>query len=197
MKQPEIGYLPPLRRYKQMVRVVKQGEGSHLAKKSVAFKLGNAFGDPEPEGFDSMFSDNTSPVVKQMKTLATINALSESYRGNGLTQSGGLLPTRSGSTLYHDLNDTTQDYLNGMSDDIVLSRHEANAGTKFRTELSPTAANKIVYQQDAFSGHSTIRGKGSSSLSHTHFHSHESHFPEGYNKARMHRYSSHSGVTFS
>lgn len=193
-------YLPPLRNYRQMVRVVKDDADdshmdAHLAKQAVNFKLGNAFGDHEPDEFDAMFSNGgVSPTELKIRTLDSMNLPSSSLRRPGITGSGGILPTRSGSSLFHDLNESTRDYLNGMDGGQALSRHDAGAGTKFRTQLSPDASNKVVYQHDAFTGHNSSRGKNTHSSIAS---GHESHFPDGFDKSKKHRSASHPDATFS
>jgi len=143
-----MNYLPPLRNYQQMVRVVQQHpQGNHSAKPVTDFSLANAFGSDEPKGIDTLFSSGgLSPTDLQLRTLDSMNLPSSSLRRSGNTGSGGLLPTRAGSTLFHDLNPSTQNYINGMNGGQTMSRRDAQPGTKFRTELDPNASSKKIYQ---------------------------------------------------
>ncbi|MBJ7539993.1 hypothetical protein [Marinomonas transparens] len=143
-----MNYLPPLRNYQQMVRVVQNDtDGDHLAKHAVNFSLGNAFGDEQTSEFDHLFSNGgVSPTELQMRTLDSMNLPSSSPRRPGATNHGGLYSTRAGSSLFHSLNHSTRDYLNGTGQQVA-SRHHNGPGTKFRTELSPHADNKIIYKR--------------------------------------------------
>lgn len=152
-------YLPPLRNYNQIVRVVRDDTtGDHLAKHAVDFKLGNAFGEHQSNGFDSLFSNGgISPTELQMRTLDSMNLPSSSLRRPGNTKSGGLLPTRAGSLLFHDLNPSTRDYINGMNGGQTMNRLDAQPGTKLRTQLDPSASNKRIHQQGHQSNHNDHR----------------------------------------
>ena len=154
-----MNYLPPLRNYQQMVRVVKNdSHGGHLAKPAVDLQLANAFGDHHTNAFDNLFSNGgISPTELQIRTLDSMNLVSSSLRRPGKTNGGGLLPTRSGSTLFHDLNHSTRDYMNGMTGGLTLSRQDSEPGTKLRTELNPNSTSKVSYLHHHSAHHSDAK----------------------------------------
>lgn len=140
-----MNYLPPLRNHQQMVRVVKE-KGNMNAVTAQSFKLGNAFGDHQTSHFDSLFGNGgISPTEQQIRTLDAMNVTSSSLRRPSQTSNGGLLPTRTESSLFHKLNPSTREYMSGMSGGLTMSRSDAAPGTKLRTQLSPNADSKTIY----------------------------------------------------
>ena len=143
-----MNYLPPLRNHQQMVRIVQNGSGQNgIHHSHTNFSVGNAFGGDSNMLFGH---DSTSPTEQIIRTLDSMNLPSSSPRRAGEIKEGGLYPTRTSSSLFHDLNDTGQNYLNGVGQQVT-SRREAGAGTKLRTELTPHATNKMRHRD--FSSH--------------------------------------------
>jgi hypothetical protein len=205
-----VNYLPPLRNYQQMVRVLKKesrdepctNSNNAYSSHSAQYQLGNAFGDNATTGFDSLFSDGISHTQKQLRTLESMSLPGSTGRRPGQTGNGGAYSGRATSTLFHNLNEFTRNYFSGQNGGKVNSRHDMGSGTKYRTQLSPNADTKIVHQQgnsnDVFADHhAASRDKSvpyNKSASHRTLHPVPSHFPPGYSKAKRHRASSVSDL---
>ncbi|WDE08065.1 hypothetical protein SG34_014890 [Thalassomonas viridans] len=144
-----MNYQPILRNYQQMVRIVRDKGNS-----ATSFKLGNAYGD-NPGAKNDVFARNgVTPTELQIRTLNEMNLPSTSLRRPEKPAVDGFLATRAGSTLYHKLNDTSQDYFNGLGSGLdyiqAVGRSDAKPGTKLRTELGKGAVNKKVFTQVPF-----------------------------------------------
>ncbi|RBO81916.1 hypothetical protein DFP76_10759 [Marinomonas aquiplantarum] len=121
-----------------MVRVVRdKNDHNPPAKPATHFHLGNAFGgDLSGNAIDQYIS----ATQIRIRTLETMNLPAGSLRRPGEIQSGGLFPTRVGSSLYHQLNHHIKNYMQGISDHPA-NRADTSPGTKFQTQLSPNALN--------------------------------------------------------
>ena len=197
-----VTYLPPLRNYKQMVRVMRDDGNDKLCKKACSFNLGNAFGENPTSGFDSLFPNGgVSPTQLQMRTLDTMNMASGTTRRPIKTGQSGVFNTRVKTTVFHDLNSVSKEFLSGMGNGSASNRHDSGSGTKFRTQLSPFSETKIVYQTEGSSSHNALVDHQTSSRNKTNsasaLHPVTSHLPEGYDKSFRHRSSSQPDKTLS
>ncbi|MFT4927210.1 MAG: hypothetical protein ACI8WB_003316 [Phenylobacterium sp.] len=130
-----MNYQPPQRDYLQMVRVIRD-----KANSAISFKLGNAYGA----------NPHVSPTDLRIRTLNEMNLPSTSIRRPEPPAVDGFLPTRASSTLFHELNDSTQDYLNGQGGVQAVKRNDGQPGTKLRTELNKDAFSKKIFSQPSF-----------------------------------------------
>jgi hypothetical protein len=127
------------RNYRQMIRIIRD-----KANSATSYKMGNAFGS------SGMFGNSgVSPTDLQLRTLEEMNLPSTSLRRPGPTAEGGDLSTRVSSANYHELNDSTQHYLNGQGGAHAHGRSDGTPGTKLRTELSKDAPNKFIHEHAA------------------------------------------------
>ncbi|BFM48670.1 hypothetical protein [Marinomonas sp. THO17] len=133
-----MNYLPPLRRYQQMVRVVRDKHDQNPAKPATHLTLGNAFGGKLAE---SMLEEDVSATQIRLRTLETMNLPAGSLRRPGEIKPGGLLPTRTNSSLFHKLNQPIRNYMQGGKTRHPGNRTDAAVGTKFQTQLSPQSPN--------------------------------------------------------
>ncbi|GLX80360.1 hypothetical protein tinsulaeT_37000 [Thalassotalea insulae] len=180
---------------------MRDGGSDTLSKKLVSFNLGNAFGENPTSGLDSLFPNGgVSPTQLQMRTLDTMNLPSCTARRPIQTGQGGSFDTRSKTTIFHDLNPFSKGVLSGVGDGTASNRHDAGSGTKFRTQLSPFADTKIVYQNGHSTSHDALINHQPSSRDTTSasaLHPVPSHLPDGYHKSFRHRSSSQSDITLS
>ena len=144
-----MNYQPILRNYHQMVRIVRDKGNS-----ATSFKLGNAYGDNHAASKDIFARGGVTPTELQIRTLNEMNLPSTSLRRPEKPAVDGFLPTRAGSSLYHKLNSSSQDYFNGLGSGLdyiqAVGRSDAKPGTKLRTELGKQAINKKVFTQVPF-----------------------------------------------
>lgn len=116
---------PPLRHYRQMVRVVKD-EGQ-------SYKLANAYG----VGVAANSTD------LRMRTLDEMGMPSESPRRPAPNATGGEFDKRVQTIHYHDLNARSRSFFNGVSPPII-SRNDSLPGTKERTDLGVHSFSKKI-----------------------------------------------------
>lgn len=135
-----MGYKPPLRDYKQMVRIIRDQNNSALS-----YQMGTAYGSHGDNLFESI-----SGTERRIRTLNEMNMPSTSLRRPEAPAVDGFLSTRASSTLYHDLNDSTQRYLNGQGGAQMVRRSDGDPGTKLRTDLGHDAFAKNVFTQTPF-----------------------------------------------
>lgn len=140
-----MNYLPPLRNYQQMIRVVKQGGIDDVITRDT-FQLGNAFGHHLEDFSEHSFVHGVPPTEQRIRTLEVMALPSGSLRKPGIERRGGVLPTRSASGYFHQLNPSTQRYFDGQGGGRIQNRKELEAGTKLRTLLTPLAGNKHLYK---------------------------------------------------
>lgn len=144
-----MNYQPILRNYQQMVRIVRDKGNS-----ATSFQLGNAYGDNHTGKNDIFARNGVTPTELQIRTLNEMNLPSTSLRRPEKPAQDGFLPVRSSSSLYHQLNSTSQDYFNGLGTGLeytqAVGRSDAKPGTKLRTELGKGAVNKTIYAQAQF-----------------------------------------------
>ncbi|SHE43866.1 hypothetical protein SAMN02745781_00318 [Vibrio gazogenes DSM 21264] len=139
-----MNYLPPLRNDQQMVRVVKDGGANHPMT-SHTYQLGTAFGEYLEN--HHLHASSAPPATEQrLRTLEVMALPSGSLRKPGAEHHGGILPTRTESAHFHQLNPSTQQYFNGRGGEQVQNRQALAAGTKLRTQLAPSATNKHLYK---------------------------------------------------
>lgn len=125
-------YQPILRNHQQMVRVVRDNPNS-----ATSYQLGSAYGDSSDA--------RVSPTEQRIRTLNSMNLPSTSIRRPEDPSVNGFLPTRAGSSLFHSLNDQTQDYMSGQGGPQAMRRGDAAPGTKMRTEISRDAFSKKIF----------------------------------------------------
>jgi len=141
-----MNYQPLLRDYRQMVRIVRD-----KANSATSFKLGNAYGKQQ-KSFSDVFTNNgATPTELQIRTLNEINVPSTSIRRPEAPAEDGYLSSRESSTLYHDLNNTSKQYLNALGGDNGVRRSDGQPGTKLRTQLGTDSFATKVYAQHGFS----------------------------------------------
>ena len=116
---------PPLRNYRQMVRVVK--------KEGTSYKLANAYGVTAP----------ATPTDLRIRTLDELGVSSETIRRPAQTVTGGEFDKRTETIHYHDLNVRSRSFFNGVSPPIV-SRNDSMPGTKERTDLGVHSFSKKI-----------------------------------------------------
>lgn len=136
-------FRPPLRNYRQMIRIVRDKAGS-----SINFKMGNAYGKKTGD-FSSLFAGDQTPTELQIRTLNELEMPSTSIRRPEPPAVDGFLPNRESSTLFHSVNSSTQKYLNGQGGSQATKRQDDSPGTKLRTSLDHDASNTTVYTQEA------------------------------------------------
>jgi hypothetical protein len=140
-----MNYQPLLRDYRQMVRIIRNKENS-----ATSYKLGNAYGKQQ-DSFSDIFANNgVTPTELQIRTLNEINVPSTSPRRPGANAEEGELPSRASSALYHDLNNTSKEYLNALGGDNGVRRSDGQPGTKLRTQLGQNSFATKVYAQSGF-----------------------------------------------
>lgn len=137
-----MNYQPLLRDYRQMVRIVRNKDNS-----ATSFNLGNAYGKKSKDFSDIFANDGVTPTELQMRTLNEMNLPSTSPRRPDAPAKEGLLSNREGSTLFHDLNTTSKDYLNALGGSNGVRRSDGLPGTKLRTQLGKDALATKVYNQ--------------------------------------------------
>ena len=131
-----MNYKPPLRNSAQMVRVVRD-----QANSATSYQLGNAYGDNTSDPF----AYTIGPTQLQLRTLEAMGLPSTSIRRPGPSPEGGILSTRASSTLYHDLNNETRQYISGSGGPQALRRQDGQPGTKLRSQLGHDAFSKSIY----------------------------------------------------
>lgn len=122
-----------------MVRIIRD-----KANSSTSYKMGNAFGTAGTFG-----NSDVSPTDVQLRTLEEMNIASTSIRRPGPTAEGGELSTRVSSAHYHELNDSTQRYVNGQGGAHAHGRSDGTPGTKLRTALDRDALTSFVHENAA------------------------------------------------
>ena len=115
---------PPLRNYKQMVRVVRDNDQANTSS-SVPYQLGNAYGN-----------DNPSPVETRERTLDENGINSRTPRQPESAGLEGYLSARETSSQFHKLDDGQQQYFTGTNPNPAPSRQDSLPGTKSRAYLS-------------------------------------------------------------
>ena len=96
-----------------------------------------------------------TPTDLKIRTLNEINIPSSSVRRSEAPAEKGNLSARENSSLFHDLNKQTQDYLNATGSTNGTTRSEGQPGTKFRTQLGKNSTLVKVFTQRNFSQQST------------------------------------------
>lgn len=135
-------YKPPLRNYGQMTRVVRDKPNS-----STSYQLGSAYGETTDQ--------RVNPTEQRIRTLNSMNVPSTSLRRPERPAVEGFLSTRASSTLFHDLNDTTQQYVSGQGGPQGVRRSDGEPGTKMRTEIGRDAFSKTVFTAQPFATQAT------------------------------------------
>ena len=123
---------PPLRNYKQMVRIVRS-EKNTSGFAAIPYRLAQAYG-----------TGNPSPADVRLRSLDESGLNLRSSRQPEPAATDNYLPVRESSTLFHQLQTSDQRYLNGMAPPQSGSRRDSSPGTKRRGYLSSDAVSESV-----------------------------------------------------
>ena len=86
----------------------------------------------------------------RLRTLDEMSLPSTSIRRPGPPSEKGELSRRESTTLFHDLNETTRDYISGTGGPQALKRQDGQPGTKLRTQLGHNAFSKTIHSSPHF-----------------------------------------------
>lgn len=141
---------PPRRNYRQMVRVVREGNsaasGPLDAPGAVPYRMAEAYGEGE-----------ATPTQTRERSLDELGIDSRTSRRPEAPATDNYLPQREATTLYHQISHDQQLYFDGSSPDRAPTRSAAWPGTKTRTYLDSDAqAQGITPTPPSRGGHGTL-----------------------------------------
>ncbi|GGY41843.1 hypothetical protein GCM10011297_13570 [Bacterioplanes sanyensis] len=121
---------PPLRSYRQMVRVVR--DQPHACCR-LPYQLARAYAE-----------ENATPVETRLRSLDEIGMDGRSPRLPEAPGNAGFLSTRESTTLFHSLDEQQQSYFRGISPKAAPTRQDGWSGTKSRAYLGGGSQESVT-----------------------------------------------------
>lgn len=121
---------PPLRGYRQMVRVVR--DQPHACCR-LPYQLARAYAE-----------ENATPVETRLRSLDEIGMDGRSPRQPEAPGNAGFLSTRESTTLFHSLDEQQQSYFRGISPKAAPTRQDGWSGTKSRAYLGGGSQESVT-----------------------------------------------------